>query len=488
MREGGQRKGVTMAFVPGYDHDVFVSYAHVDDEPLSGAPHGWVTTLVGNLETIVRQKLGYKQFEFWMDQELAGNAPLTPAILDALSKTALQLVVVSPGYLASEWCAKERQAFLQKVRERLDAGSRAFLVYYDKVERDRLPAEFRDLIGYPFWVEAERGAAPRTLGIPVPTPDEKEYYSRVNQLAHEISQELQRLSAAGTGAAVAATERPAILLAECTEDLDMKREEVRRFLSQAGFDVLPSQYYPRDDPAAFAGAMQADLARSAIFVQLLSGVVGRRPPNLPQGYPAFQHEVAAKAGVRVLQWRSRDVDPASAEEPQHRALLEGETVRACGIEEFKQAILEEARRKPPPPPHVPDATNILVFVNNDSPDRGLADQVARVLIAQGVGYSMPLQQGSPEDIRRDLEDNLRTSDGLLLVYGATTAAWVRSQLRQSRKIISGRDQPIRALAVFEGPPPDKAGLDFMLPDLQHLDCRNGLDQAAIQRFVGSLKP
>ena len=46
-----------MAFVPVYNHDVFVSYAHIDDEPLFGAQRGWVTTLINNLEIVVRQKL-----------------------------------------------------------------------------------------------------------------------------------------------------------------------------------------------------------------------------------------------------------------------------------------------------------------------------------------------------------------------------------------------------------------------------------------------
>ena len=40
-----------MGLVPGFDHDVFVSYAHDDNRaPVGhGLTDGWVTTLVGNL-------------------------------------------------------------------------------------------------------------------------------------------------------------------------------------------------------------------------------------------------------------------------------------------------------------------------------------------------------------------------------------------------------------------------------------------------------
>jgi hypothetical protein len=33
-----------MAYVPGYENDIFVSYAHVDNIPLSGISKGWVET------------------------------------------------------------------------------------------------------------------------------------------------------------------------------------------------------------------------------------------------------------------------------------------------------------------------------------------------------------------------------------------------------------------------------------------------------------
>jgi hypothetical protein len=473
-----------MAFVPVYNHDVFVSYAHIDDEPLFGAQRGWVTTLINNLEIVVRQKLGAKDLTIWMDHELAGNRPLTAEILAALSKTATLLITLSPGYLASEWCQREREAFLKLVQGRRDTGSQVFVVYGDKLDRSNVPAELADLIGYPFWIQEQEGKAPRRLGVPVPTPVETEYYNRVNQLGHELSQELKRLRAAAEGAS-SEPEGPTIFLAEVTDDLETRREEVRRYLSQAGLNILPQTYYPRDDPAAFAQAMTADLARCKVFIQLLSAFAGRKPPTLSKGYPGLQHELAQGANVPILQWRSRDLEVGSVDDPDQRTLLECETVRACGIEEFKQAIVEEARRPPSAAPKRPK--NVLVFVNNDSPDRQLAQDVAKLLLEEGVGYSMRLETGSPDEIRTDLEENLLTCDGLLLIYGATTASWVRSQLRQGRKVISQREEPLPAMAVFEGPPPEKVGLDLMLPNLLQLGCRGGVNPAMVRKFVASLR-
>jgi hypothetical protein len=94
-----------MAYVAEYEHDVFISYAHVDNEPLVGVTEGWVTTLVRNLETVLRQKLGDREhrLSIWMDHELAGNRPFGDDIVAALERTATLLVIASPGYITSEW-------------------------------------------------------------------------------------------------------------------------------------------------------------------------------------------------------------------------------------------------------------------------------------------------------------------------------------------------------------------------------------------------
>lgn len=475
-----------MAFVPGQEHDAFVSYAHIDNEPLSGAVEGWVTTLHRNLETVVRQKLGDRErrLSIWIDHELRGNLPFAGDIDTALQRTATLLVIMSPGYLASDWCRKERESFRTMVQARIRAGSRVFIVYRDRVDPGALPAEFGDLLGYRFWIEEGPARVPRTLGVPLPTPAETEYYSRINQLGTELAAELLRLKELGPRP-VAAAQGPAVFLAEVTDDLEPRRDEVRRYLSQAGVRVLPTVYYPRVNGAAFEAAMAADLAQCRLFVQLLSGVAGRKPAAAPNGFPALQYELALRRDTPILQWRARDIDVAAVEDAAQRGLLDQETVRACAMEEFKQAVIDELERKPAPPK--PKPSDILVFVNTDGPDRQLAERIGNCLVEQGVGYSMPLQAGSPEEVRSDMEENLLTCDGLMLVYGASSAGWVRSQLRQCRKVISQRDQPLGALAVFEGPPPDKVGLDLMLPNLQRLDCRSGLSDASVKQFLSSLR-
>jgi len=58
-----------MAFVPGYKHDIFISYAREDNQPHSGIAQGWVSTLVKDLQEMLALKLGSNEFSLWIEDE-----------------------------------------------------------------------------------------------------------------------------------------------------------------------------------------------------------------------------------------------------------------------------------------------------------------------------------------------------------------------------------------------------------------------------------
>ena len=162
-----------MAFVPDCEHDIFISYAHIDNDPDPGIDKGWVTTLVGILDTRLPKIVGSRAVSIWRDQQLSRHDAITPQIVETLRQTAILVVILSPSYLASEWCQRERNAFLNAVKERRDAGSRVFLVEFMPVPVEERPRELRKLLGYHFWAQDQPGRAPRTLGplhLPVTTP------------------------------------------------------------------------------------------------------------------------------------------------------------------------------------------------------------------------------------------------------------------------------------------------------------------------------
>ena len=108
-------------------HDVFVSYAHIDNSPARGVSHGWVSNLHFDLERALARQLG-GHCSIWFDQsELRGNHIATPEISAKLRQTKTLIAVVSKAYVRSEWCQHELALF----RERASAGGSDSLFVVD---------------------------------------------------------------------------------------------------------------------------------------------------------------------------------------------------------------------------------------------------------------------------------------------------------------------------------------------------------------------
>lgn len=549
-----------MAFVPGYLKDIFISYAHVDDEPLSGVELGWVTTLKHNIETHLRSKLGNKGAELWMDHEdLVGNRPLSRQIIEALESTAVFLVVVSPGYLDSEWCRKEREKFLELIKERTDADSRVFLIELDKVERSEFPQEFHELVPYYFWSLDRKTKTPKTLGWPEPNPDiHNEYYEELNRLCVVLRDELRRLKSAGAQrlqrqqpAAEATPEEaaeagkakeaqgakavptlaesradspdaapareespssPAIYLAEVSDDLKLKRQAVKEYLTSEGFRVLPDNWQSYESLTAFEAALDADLSQCEVFAQLLSEDSGDPDPfGQELSYARLQYDYALRAGKRVLAWRDPKLDMGAVKDKGHSEFLDGPTVLAVGLEEFKRTVRDAASARPEPGPEPgqqerepgdesedEDEPYRFVYVYADPMDRARAEALINSdAWDKKIGHvlSTSRQGEDPDFIRKLIKNRLLDLDcvAALVFYGESGPDPVTYQVIQYSKALGNRRKPPLAVAIYDGPPPPPAhnkhdiGLGFPNLRLRMLNCRDG-NHRELSEFLRSVKP
>jgi hypothetical protein len=481
------------ARLPGRRHDLFVAYCASDDEPPPGSgAAGWVTTLIDNLDWRLRQLDGGRAaMSVWMDDELARQPEWDDELSRRLEQTAAVLLVLSPGWTASAWNCKPCR-FLELAARHL-AAEIVFVVEADRVETGRPPV-LSGVRSFPLWRLTENGMS-KTLGYPRPKPElDHEYYARLDDLARALHKRLEELRGAEEPAPafnpIAGNPGPAIYLAEVTDDLDPLRDEVQRSLNQYGFTVLPVHWYPRE-PGEFRAAMERELGDCVAFVQLLGPFAGKKPPGGTRTHAALQYEIAAQRGLPILQWRDPSFDPASTRDPEHAALLNGRHVQAVALELFKREVLtraaeEKKRRAKQPAVDKPAVDQAFVFVNVGPDDLPLTEDLCGVLEQSGCSYALPMNEGRPDEIRRDLEANLIDCDGLIIVYGEITEEWVREQLRQWRKILYRRDKPLRALAVYEGPPSAKQRLGMRLPKMHVIDCRQGLQEEKVKSFLNEL--
>ncbi len=127
-----------MAHLPGYEHDVFVSYAHIDpDHTDASFMMQWAKSFVDWLERDIRSAPGGQPgFRIFLDQDaLNRTAPLTSALEHPVAHSAILLTLMSDEYLKSSWCRSEARWFAEAARRRTPAIDDASLAANTLVAR-----------------------------------------------------------------------------------------------------------------------------------------------------------------------------------------------------------------------------------------------------------------------------------------------------------------------------------------------------------------
>ncbi len=452
-----------MPFARGFANDVFISYAQIDNRPEPGiADSNWVTNLRNSLQIGVDQRLGRSgSAAFWMDlQGLSGNDSVTPEIHSAITSTAVLLIVLTQGSLASPWCQEEWKLFQQAAGRAEGLAGRVFIVLPDELSMDRWPAAFQDLIGYKFYTKTQEGDVV-PLGKPKPSAEQREYFSQLDKLRKQLSEQLQKLQGATPKMSEAIPVGPqsgsalTVFIAETAADLEEDRDQLVTSVKNAGYRVLPEKFYGRT-PAEFRAEMAADLKNSALYVQILGSRATRAGDT--QSYEGLQAEVArevlgAASGQtdNLIFWRSPTVDPSKAKFADHRALLDNQAIQVMDLEELKAAVLSRLKRFGDKVDRPASEGNHLLLINTTQQDRDIADQLIGAMQNTEIDFDVIFDDKSVVDVAKATGD----VDGLMVVYGKSPEGWVHDQVRKMRSLVLEKKALAPKCAVYVAPPENR---------------------------------
>ena len=342
-----------------YSIDLFISYAHIDNQPVSAAESGWISRFHASLDAFLSMRLG-KSVRIWRDDKLTGNDRFADEIVQQFNSTAMLLSVVTPRYLNSEWCTREVREFCERADSDLviDQKARIFKVIKTPVDCEgALPAIMQEMLGYEFFVFED--GAPMELDAVYGQQYGQDFNRQISKLAFEMAALLKRLesettftkntsidanvissqhspdsseSAAApkaqvstavelakqgsdeqliaepvaTSESISASGKPVIYLAECTFDVKPHRDVLETQLRCLGYEVLPDQRLPGDE-AAYVDEVSALLQRCDVSVHLVGQKYGAVPDGPDDDSTALiQNRVAAQysksSGLQRLVW------------------------------------------------------------------------------------------------------------------------------------------------------------------------------------------
>jgi hypothetical protein len=466
-----------MAYLPKFEHDIFISYSHVDNLP--GSRRGdWFARFKKELVDRLNIRLGGADMvRVWWDGKLDGSQVFDRKIEKVIAGSALFLAMTSEGYLNSAYCKKELESFCRKA-EREPAGlvvgdrARVLNVLLDDIHYERWPARYGGANGYRF-NDAE-------TGDPVEVT-RKPFIKEINKLVNVVCEILKTLrderdNDNDNDNDNDDKEEPfTVFVADTATTLKTLRARVYSDLGREGVrvtDLVPLPPAAREhDEAAVKKIKEA-----ALCVHLLDEVPGREIDDRPEkSYLERQAELSLEHARSQLVWVPTELTPPRVEEIEdaaHKALLqrlaggprrEGADYKfirtlpsaisqdiLAQVEQIKKRRLAAAAASAQG-----GARTALIDIHLKDWQYALA--LSRSLLEREVVTSFNREEDSPQKNLKGFEDQLRRADLLIIVYGDVQPEWVHERLGEALKIVAGSPQncALRACGVYLAPPRKK---------------------------------
>ncbi|HKQ06770.1 MAG TPA: toll/interleukin-1 receptor domain-containing protein [Blastocatellia bacterium] len=460
-----------------FEHDLFISYTHIDNETFDGSEEGWIDLLHKRLAIRLAQLLG-DPARIWRDPKLQGNDYFGDTLLDKLAQVASIISILSPRYMKSEWCQRElREFYRQAVANggvRFDDKSRIFKVIKTPIPRDEHPPELQPLLGYEFFAVDQATNRFREFSHETGPNRDKRYWDKLEDLAQDIKELIERLRDPQTPAVQPSGKT--VYLAETTSDLIADRDRIRRELELNGHRVLPDRPLPLDQ--RLRDEVNDYLAASQLAVHLVGANYGIVPEGESKSIVELQQELGAArcgaAGFSQIVWMPQGLDSADERQQKfisalsnHWNLPAGAVLLQLKLEDLKTFIGEKLDPPPPPPEPRKAATGnghlspALVYLICDQPDYEAIRPLEDYLFERGFELFSMAEDADPSMHRQYLQE----CDAVLTYCGNTTDGWLQMKRMDLLKLSSDqRAKPMLAKGFYLGGPQTRGKERFKTQD------------------------
>ncbi len=446
-----------------FESDIFISYAHADNQPWGPENDNWISSFDTALQTRLTQLLG-RPPTIWRDNKLKGTDEFGREIVDQFPRTRILLLVLSPNYMTSEWCQKELKAFVDSALASAgpDMGNqpRICKIIKTHVAHEAHPVEIAGSLGWDFFLKDSDGRFQEFKSY-TQSPYCSDYWKKLEEAADDLAKLIKKMEKIETGTApVSSAPEKTIYLAETASDLKNDRKNIEQELEKGGYTILPDPPLVPDEN--FRKNAQTHLSNCKLSIHLVGGKYGSIPEEEETSIVEIQNELAAQqaqsGSLTRLIWLAPGLEISGSRQGPFIETLEkdapgqpGTRLHKNSVEDFK-TIIDDALHKllAPPPPEPPPAEGPMrVYLMHDKDDQDAVLPIEDYLFDKGFEVKMPLFEGSPSQLRELHQDYLRLCDAMMIYYRETSRAWLESKLNDILKARGlNRTKRICASAVY----------------------------------------
>lgn len=446
------------------ENHVFISYAHLDNQPLPQSPKGWVSYFDEALTNLLSQKMG-KNARIWRDTRMERSAVFDEEIFGNLAQSLTLVSVVSPRYIDSGYCLDELEKFRGRMSS-INNRTPLFKVVKTKVELEKMPTIFRQINGFDFYKIDPETKKPRELGLEFGDALKQEFFLKVSDLAYEIAELLKLMDKSPAQSTeikqVSPAKLAAVYLAKTSSDFQTERDNIRRDLLEQGYQVLPlTDAVEPKTTEEYKNFVRENVRKCSLSVHIIGKNYGERPEDGDQSYIHLQSIVASErdreANFSRIVWLPNDVNTT---QPQHQAFIDDIWSSSANGVEVLQKLLEEVKTnifdalnriaKPVSPPKL-ITTKPSILVLYDKTDMESAANLETYIKEKGFSLRSVAKylSGDPKELLEAQNDYLRFCDAVLIYWNKSRDSWVWSMLRQLQKIFGdGREEMFLGQALF----------------------------------------
>ena len=508
-----------------FKKDIFISYAHIDDEALIEGEPGWVSEFHRSLEIRLAQLLGYRP-NIWRDKDLDGNHVFSEEILQQLPDIAIMVSIHSPRYVKSEWCVREVNEFHRIAETNIGAlvgtKSRIFKVIKTPVDINHHPIVIQGQLGYEFFkIEPETGK-PREFSKLYGKDAQLAYWSKLDDLAHDLSSlleeinkntekediqkvsipELKKTEEVNSENKINQTKNQRnIFLAETSIDGKEKRETISRLLSDKGFTILPNKNLSLEIDT-YELEVQSMVNECELSIHIIGSNFGLVPEGTTKSKVQLQNDIASKIsdqkGLKRLIWLPPEIKLEDERQinfiedlKRSDSLLKGADLLIGPIEDLEFAIDDKLFK-----------SKVEEIFNEDDSDNDRPKQIYLIcdqldiesimpiedfLFDKGFDVIIPAFEGDQTELRLDHQENLKTCDAVLIYYGLGNDLWLRSKTRDLLKISGyGRKKPLLVKTVCIAEPFTPQKERFRSHEVNVISLSSSVNMA-LEEFIKEIK-
>lgn len=452
-------------------YDVFISFAHIDNETLSTEQEGWIAMLHRALQIRLAQLLGEAP-AIWRDPKLQGNDDFSQEIVSNLLQAKVLVSVLSPRYVKSDWCRKELQEFIHAAEQSggvfIQNKSRIFKVVKTLVPREQHPVEIQGLLGYEFFREDPATRRPHEFVTGFGREVEPDYWTKLEDLAYDIHQLLEIIKTTSPRPGPAGPPSgTTVYLAETTSDLQAERDQIRRDLQARGHTVLPNQHLPLTGPE-LETMVRTTLQRCRLSIHLIGERYGVVPEAATHSVVELQNALATaysqqNANFSRLVWLPPGLQASDVRQQAFLTALQndpalqvGDDLLQTSLEELKTVIqdkvtLPEARKASGP--DVGASGPARIYLLYDQHDEEAIQPLDDYLFDHECEVLRPYFAGDEGKVSEAHQANLCECDAVLFYYGQAEEIWLQGKVRDLRKAPGyGRTTPFLTTAIYVAGP------------------------------------